>query len=177
MVLALAVALTVAQPFGVVASKEKAAPRPPPNAANGHSIHVARVFGIPVLPFRLYSRSVFWPGENTPTANLRARSWFWLPALTNATQIAETCSDSLTPCWNPEPGSGHPQNDLTVFRNGGKQWVTIDNPAGKNSGPARIPDSFSWELRAGIASPAGLAYWAVAGILVITARRRRTRPR
>ena len=188
--LALVVALTVAQPFGVIASKEDAAPRPPVYAGNGHSVHVARVLGIPLLPFRLYSRSSVSFGENTPKATLRARSWFWLPALTNATQIAETCSsDVFTPCWDPEPGSGNPGNDLTVFRKGGKQWVTIENPAGREERgpcppsacgpgyrPTPLPDSFSWELRAGSASPAGLVYWALAILLVVTARRRRTGP-
>ncbi len=192
-VLALVVGLTVAQPFGVIASKKDAAPRPPVYAGNGHSVHVARVFGIPLLRFRLYSREVFWPGENTTTATLRARSWFWLPALTNATQIAETCSnDVLDPCWDPEPGSGTSGSDLTVFRDGGKQWVTIDNPDGRQQEkergpcppetcgagyrPTPIPDSFNWELRAGIASPAGLVYWALAILLVISARLRRTGP-
>lgn len=187
--LALVVALTVAQPFGVIASKEDSAPQPPVYAGNGHSVHVARVFGIPLLPFRLYSRGVFWSGENAPTATLRARSWFWLPVLTHASEIAETCSsDVLTPCWDPEPGLGHPRADLTVFRDGDKQWVTIDNPGGRQEveergpcpaatcgpdyRPTPVPDSFSWELRTAIASPAGLVYWALATLLVITARRR-----
>ncbi len=175
--LALILALTVAQPFGVIASREKAAPRPPPDAENGDSVHFARVFGIPALPFRLYSRPNLLQAENAPWATLRARSWLWLPALTNASRIAETCSsDVLTPCWKPERGWGRGQTDLTVFQDGGKQWATIDNPLGRGSGPAPIPDSFTWKLRAGIASPAGLVYWILAAILVITARRRRARP-
>ena len=173
---ALVLALTVAQPFGVVASKEAGAPRPPTEAeqANGDSVHVARLFGLlPAVPFRLYQREIFLSGlgENAPNKTLRARSWFWLPALTNATQVAETCSDDvLTPCW--EPG----EQDLTVFREGGAQWVTIDNPPGRDSGPAQIPDSFTWKLSAGIASPAGLAYWVLAALLIVTASRRRSRP-
>ncbi len=168
-VLALVVALTVAQPFDVIASKEEAPPQPPKDAERGESVHVARVLGIRVLPFRLYNRDKFWPGENTPTETIRARAGFWLPVLTNASEIAETCStDVQTPCWNPRSGQ-----NLVVFRDGGKQWATIDNPPGSGPGPASIPDSFTWKLSAGIASPAGLAYWALAAVLLITARRRR----
>jgi len=172
-VLALILALTVAQPFGVVASKEAGAPPPTEAGPNGESVHVARLFGfLPVLPFRLYQREIFLSGlgENAPNETLRARSWFWLPLLTNATQVAETCSDDvLTPCW--KPGYSSEQN-LTVLREGGTHLATIDNPPGR--GEAQIPDSFTWKLRAGIASPAGLAYWVLAGFLVIMTRRRRS---
>ena len=175
---ALVLALTVAQPFGVVASKDAGAPMPPTEAeqANGDSVHVARLFGLlPVVPFRLYQREIFLSGlgENAPNKTLRARSWFWLPALTNATQVAETCSDDvLTPCW--EPG----EQDLTVFREGATTWATIDNPPGRDPSraPLAIPDSFTWKLSAGIASPSGLAYWALAALLIVTPRRRRSRP-
>lgn len=180
-VLAVVVGLTVAQPFGVIASKEDDAPRPPtpappnqldPPQTNGEDVHVARLFGVvPVLPFRFYQRQIFLSGlaENTPNETLRVRSWFWLPVLTNATEVTETCSnDVFTPCWNGG-------QNLTVFREGGAQWATIDNSAGRGSSQPDLPDSFTWKLSAGIASPAGLVYWALAAGLVITASRRRAR--
>lgn len=144
-VLALVVALTVAQPFGVVASKQEGdAPRPPPRPepsplspaqSNGDDVHVARLFGlVPVLPFRFYQREKPLSGlaENTPNKTLRIRSWFWLPILTNATRVADTCSeDVLTPCWEP----GYPYGkELTVYRRGGSQWATLYNPPGEGSG-------------------------------------------
>ena len=171
-VLAVIVGLTVAQPFGVVASKEERASPPPPTDApqpgapslpepersNGEDVHVARLFGlVPVLPFRFYQREIFLSGlgENAPNETLRIRSWFWLPVLTNATEVAEACSgDVFTPCWRPG------QQTLTVFREGGTQWATIDNPPGETPvhrlrSRARSPGSSAPESPPPPASPTG----------------------
>ena len=159
--------------------------RPPEEArrTNTDGLHVARLFGVvPVAPFVLYYRDDLLAGlaENTPTATTRARSWFWLPVLTNGTNIADICSnDVFTPCWQPNPAEGAPPgfpnpyaDSLQLARSGGDYWVTITNPGSAGHPPGQVPDAFTWRLTAGLASPAGLRFWMLAGGLVLAARRR-----
>lgn len=163
---ALILAVTVAQPFGVVAT-ERAVPPSGAHPVAPTSIHIARLFGVlPVLPFALYRQEIIYSAENTPTAMLKARSWFWLPILTNATTIQRICSDDIsTPCWQtrgPDPDSER----LRLFESGGRYYVSLLRAP---YAPAAIRGSlrtYTWELAPGIASPIGLIYWAVLAILI-----------
>ena len=106
--------------------------------------------------------------ENVPTEELKARSWFWLPMLSNGTKIADICGNAFEPCWRPEWKDSRSAilrnrpatRNLTVMRDGNRYWVVIENlsVSGRQFRPR-----FSWELRPGIASPAGLVYWGLAG--------------
>jgi hypothetical protein len=175
-VLALILAVTVAQPFGVVAEPSG----PPPASAEQRdptTIHTAYLLGvIPIMPFALYSRDDLTKNlfENNPTATLRARSWLWGPLLTNSSKIADICNQSSVfdpPCWQPDrPQSGY-RNTLTVSQDGGSYWATLHNRGAAVPAPAE----FTWKLGWGLASPAGLVYWLLAGGLIVLARRRRAR--
>ncbi len=160
--LALVLAVTVAQPFGIVRTERG----PPPR--NAHrvaptSVHVARLFGLlPVLPFALYHQDNLRSGENDPTATLKARSWFWLPILTNAATIAAICApDIYTPCWQP---TGPDSHNLELSQSGGTYYVSLLDPASAKLPPfgART----TWDLSAGIASPSGLIYWILLAVII-----------
>jgi hypothetical protein len=168
-ILALVLAVTVAQPFGIVAEESG----PPPASAEQRdptATHPAYLFDvIPIMPFALYSRDDLTKGwfENNPTATLRARSWLWGPLLTNSTKIAHICGDAFEPpCWEP-PGRPY-GNTMTLSQDGGSYWATLHNPGA----PSPAPTEFTWKLGWGLASPAGLVYWLLVGGLIFLARRR-----
>jgi hypothetical protein len=172
------VGLTVAQPFGIVAKPQS---RPPP--VNSHAIevdgvHVARLFGVvPVLPYEIYYRKNLLNLENVPEASIRARSWFWLPLLTNSRDVADICSNSIfTPCWEPESTRGF-QNTLTASNSGGNTWLTLRNYYQTRSIEAHVPTVRYWKLEPGVASGLGLAYWIIAGAMLLVIRCRRPRRR
>lgn len=103
--LATAVALTVAQPIGAVTTREHRLPPSDAHASDAGDLHVLRtVGGVPLLPFALYRREALYPGDGGPQASLRARSWLWLPLLTNGAQIASMCGGSTPLCWYPAGG-------------------------------------------------------------------------
>lgn len=161
--LALVLAFTVAQPFGIVADTQ---PAPPPGAraVDATSVHVARLFGfLPVLPFVPYHEDYVWSGENRPTAALKARSWFWVPILVNATTIKDICSnDVFTPCWGP----GH-SDVLTLTEHGGRYYATLVNSYMQTQRPVPgVKTSYTWELHPGIASLSGLIYWGLLAVLI-----------
>ena len=160
-------ALTVAQPFGIVAT-ERAAPPRDAHSVKPTSVHVARLFGVlPVLPFALYYQAKLYSGENTPTAMLKARSWFWLPILTNATTVDAICSsDANTPCWHP---NGREAHTLELSQSGGDYYVSLIDPAGVK-GPA-LSAQKTWDLSPGIASFSGLVYWILIALLIPRVRR------
>jgi len=179
--LAFVLGLTVAQPLGIVATEQPGEPRraTAQEHADSEGVHVARLFGvIPVLPFKLYRRDVFLAGENTPTKTMRARSWLWLPILSNATEVTEMCADVFIPCWHDAYLSGGVKEvprTMSVVRDDGAHWVVVDN-GGVDEDQPTVPPSFTWKLTAGIASIGGLVYWVLAGGLVVAARRRRWPP-
>jgi hypothetical protein len=170
--LAAGVALTVAQPFGVVAG-ERSAPPAGARPVNPTSIHVARLAGfLPTLPFTLYHEDYIVSGENGPTAALKARSWFWLPVLTNATTIKDICSNNVvsTPCWGSDGRAYDYPTNLRLSEKAGRYYVTLLNPAARNYSPYDRT-SYTWELAPGLASPAGLIYWVVLAVLIPVAVR------
>ncbi len=164
--LALGLAVTVAQPFGIVANRVAG---PPPGAkfVGSTDVHVARIGGVvPILPFVLYREDILGPvGDQSPTARLKARSWLWLPILTNATRIHDICASDVTvPCWSAATsrtsifGTG-----VSLEEKAGRFYVTLYAPLGPRF---RAPARYTWELAPGIASIAGLIYWALVAVLV-----------
>ena len=166
-VLALIVGLTVAQPFGIVAVRQNRLPPTDARLLPSRSVHVARLFGvIPLLPFELYPRTNCWTLENRPSATLRARSWFWLPVLTNSTDVKDMCSNSkFDPCCESADANASRRKALSVDERDGV-WVVLRNmyPVASNIG---VPQFYVWKLEPGIASFAGLAYWIVTGGLLL----------
>ena len=174
---ALLLAVTIAQPFGMVAHEKAAPALTVPPGSGAETVHLGRVLSVPLLPFRLYAKPRLLALENMPTEELKARSWFWLPILSNGTKIADICGNAFEPCWRPEWKDSRSAilrnrpatRNLTVMRDGSRYWVVIENVSvsGRQFRPR-----FSWELRPGITSPAGLVYWGLAGALIASARRR-----
>jgi hypothetical protein len=164
--LALGLALTVAQPVGIVA-KRVSGPPAGGRVVGQTSVHVARIGGVvPVLPFALYRERIQGPiSDQAPNAALKARSWLWLPILINATRIARICAgDVRVPCWGTTPNSNSgPSNALRVEEKDGRYYATLSIPLA-----ARYvaPSSYTWELVPGIASIAGLIYWALLALLI-----------
>jgi hypothetical protein len=88
--------------------------------------------------------------------------------LTNAGEIAGTCaSDSFVPCW---ANSGYGSRSLRIAEDGDETWAVFRNPASRLHPPGQVPRAFAYKLGFGLASPAGLVYWAVALGLVVLAR-------
>jgi len=177
--LAVVLALTVAQPFGIVA-KRVSGPPVGTKAVGETSIHIARIAGVvPILPFVLYRQNILGPiGDQSPTAMLKARSWFWLPVLTNSTAIKGICSNDVTvPCWGGSEDSVSGQsNTISLREKDGRYYITLYSRLGPRF---LAPSSYTWELAPGIASTAGLTYWALTAVLVPTAlatARRRNKP-
>jgi hypothetical protein len=174
-VLALVLGLTLAQPFGLVVSDEGG--RAPPRdarSADPAGVHGARLFGvIPVMSFTVYrDENLCFPScENIATASLEARSWAWLPPLTNSTTITDLCvGGGGPPCWDPDARTRGRRSSLGLAGADGTWWATVRDDAPSSTGVAG-----TWELRPGIASWAGVAYWIVAGALIVAllqARRR-----
>jgi hypothetical protein len=174
---ALLLAVTVAQPVGLVATRQDG---PPPHGArrSPSGMNVARLFGVPTTPFVLYRRGSAVRGfENAPRATLRARSWFWLPILGNASKIADICAnDIFTPCWEPSEDRTAPSpyaNTLRLVEVNGTQWVSISNPFHAKYPAGEVPAAVTWRLHLGLASPAGALFWLViAGLATASLRRR-----
>jgi hypothetical protein len=112
------VALTVAQPFGIVATSQSGPPPAGPRKLDPSGVHIARLDGVPVMPFVIYRRQDLLAGfgDSGATATLRARSWFWLPILTNSTNI----SDLAAP-WVGEV--------FGLVEKGDDLWLTLTNPS------------------------------------------------
>jgi hypothetical protein len=180
LVFSLVLAVTITQPFGLVAHRHAALPA---NArrVGTTSVHVASVLGIPAIPFAVYSRNDLDEGDQQATASARVRSWFWLPLLTNGTFVTDMCSSTVgTPCWDPTyPPEA---NNLQLFDADGRYYVRLFKPAsvlGPNPAPAGY---LVWQLSPGIASVVGLIFWECLAVLIPGAvwsyrdRRPRTRP-
>lgn len=160
-------ALTVAQPFGLIAHEQTAAPAGARPVHGATSVHVARVLGLPILPFVVYRWDYLMATElDSPSAALRARSWFWLPILTSSTYVAQMCEGgAYDPCWDPSHPSAGQQ--LTVLSAGGHYYVKLTFPGGQQV----------WELGIGIASILGLLYWELLAVLIPLVLRARRRAR
>ena len=158
---AVVIAATVAQPFGIVAAQE---PGPPRDAhpVSPTGIHIDRIAGIlPILPFSLYrENTIIHNDTGSARATLKARSWFWLPVLTNGTAIKSICSDLTQPCWDP---STPDRSSLQLSEAHGRYYVTLLDPLGPRFG---APGSYTWELVPGIASIPGLIYWLLLGLAI-----------
>ncbi len=163
--LALVLAITVAQPFGVVAT-DRAPPPRDAHRVSPTSVHVARLFGVlPVLPFVLYHQDNLYSGENVATAKLKARSWFWLPILTNATTVTGICGGSDSPCWP----IGRDSHALQLSQSGDNYYASLVDPAHAKEPPFSTSDT--WDLSAGIVSLSGLVYWILLALLIPRVRR------
>ncbi len=163
--LAILLALTVAQPFGIVATPQ-AAPPAGAHQVDATSVHVVRAGGsLPVMPFVLYREDYVWSGENAPTAMLKARSWFWLPILTNATTVDRICADDvLQPCFGNAHEEYAAESNLRLAQSGGTYYATLLNP-GASRAP-NVPTSYTWKLAPGIASSSGVVYWLLIAVLI-----------
>lgn len=167
--LALVLAVTVAQPFGIVAHRVARMP------ANAHavapySVHAARAFGaIPLFPFAVYRLHYPPIGDNWTHASLRVRSWFWLPILTNATHVTGLCGGIVTlPCWDPSLTGEH--NALTLASSGGDYYLRMEDFQSTRGG------YLTWKLTPGIAYVPGLIYWLLLAVLIPLVVRDARRP-
>jgi hypothetical protein len=184
--LSLLTAVTVAQPFGVVASEQSQLPPADAKPVSTQGILVARLFGVvPLLPFALYDRENPIEYERK-WSTLRARSWFWLPVLTNSTDIQRMCDNENVvdvPCWesSPNPNTFYNANTLRVVTKDGQIWATLFDAHYKLRGPAptytpppapTYTPLSTWKLEPGIASPAGVVYWGCVALLLPLAQLR-----
>lgn len=160
-------ALTVAQPFGVVATRERGVPPPRAARSSPGGVHTLRAFGFLPIPYVLYSRDRLWRSDTSPRSDARARSWLWAPVLTNASDIAGTCASVFVPCW---ASNGYGSKSLQIAQDGGETWAVFRNPESNRFAPGQVPSAFTYKLSFGLASPAGLVYWVVAFSLVVVAR-------
>jgi hypothetical protein len=161
--LALVVALTVAQPFGVEAVPMSRAEfeAGDPQRATADAVHGIDVLGIPLFGFRPYTRERFCVECDTgPGSYIRTRSWLWPMLLTNANTIAGNCGREIRPCW--EPGDTRNQGDLALFNADG-EWRYELSSGGNPVNP--FPGTSPYlRLRIGIVSIAGLIYWALVAV-------------
>lgn len=173
---AVVTAITVAQPFGVVATREHGAVPPAATRSSPEGVHTLRAFGFLPVPYVLYSRDRVWKSDTGPHSDARARSWLWAPVLTNASAVAGTCaSDAFVPCWGK---SGYGSKSLQIADDGGETWAVFSNPDSRFHPAGQVPSAFTFKLGFGLASPAGLVYWAVAlGLVVVARLRLRADPR
>src|SRR3954449_211706 len=84
--LCIVTAVTVAQPFGIIATPDN----PPPHATvqSPQALHVLRGPAGTRVPFVLYERDDLLRGDSEPQGAVRARTWAWGPLLTNSSRIA-----------------------------------------------------------------------------------------
>lgn len=168
-------ALTVAQPFGVKAHLAGHELPAGSVAVSTGASHRLDVFGVPLLWFRAYRRSIdFSQGGGEPTQSLKVRSWTIPFVLTNGTRVLPMCGSTLRPCWNPAvPPLPGQVDSLQLWRtpSGGFAYTLQgDNPP---EGPGRIVI----RLSAGIPSIPGLLFWLalIAAVLIRLLIGRRTR--
>lgn len=171
-------ALTVAQPLGIVAQRSSEPIRAVAGVSAASSVHVARLLGLPLMPFVVYSQSIPLAslGENAPQDKLKVRSWVWGPILTNATVLTDECDGSINlPCWHAHSAYGERTQLSLVNRNG---WYLTARAHPHPSSVTDAPAPFAaetWKLSVGIASPSGLVYWIViaTGLVALGIRTRR----
>jgi hypothetical protein len=176
-VLTAVTAATVAQPFGV---RAVAAPPAPRSAAAGdvEAVHVARVAGLPLFGFRLYSRNIIYPAENVAPASLKARSWLWPGLLLSGARIRDVCGDIRDPCWDTSgERRGSVAPSAVRLRRADGSWLLHLRPARGETDPLRrsFGQPTDYRLSVGVTSWVGVVYWYAAGSLgaVLWLRRRR----
>lgn len=175
----LAVALTLAHPFGMEADEVG---RIPTGAVqrDPSTIHSANVAGLPLMPFKLFRRDkprLLEDYETEPSATLRARSWVWPFLFTSSSELAEMCEvDASVPCWEPERagqtlGRGPYVRTLSLWSKDGDYWVRVKNPyAGRTDSPA-LPKQWAYRLRPAVTSWWALVFWLLAaGIVLVRTR-------
>jgi hypothetical protein len=175
---ALVIALTVAQPLEVIARRVSPA-RAAGSTEDTGGVHTIRLAGVVPFFYTLYQRRKLLAGlsENVPTATVRARSWLGPGMLTTSSPVVAICSgDVFTPCparrpYRLAPGA-LPPSRMLLGTSDGAPIVTITHPLSDDAIYARIPRTFSYRLALGLASPAGLGYWALATLLSLIALRR-----
>jgi hypothetical protein len=159
--LAAVVAVTVAQPFGVVASRASGIPKGATTVKHPAHVHILRLGVVPIEPFKLYKRQEFYL-DDPPPDTLRARSWAWLPLLVNSSKLADICGYGNPPCWDDQEGQ-----HLVVLRKDHHYWVAFTERRSETAPSILDETGGAWKLGFGLASPLGLAYWAVVMVLVL----------
>lgn len=159
-VLAVVVGLTVAQPFGVRATRIDP-------GGGGRSEAVDAWHRIGTFRFQAYRRAiVYLNGESgDPTDWLKVRSSLLVPGLlTNGAKLDRLCGTSGRPCWT---GSG----ELQLRKDGdGWRYEVLD---GRRPGAKPVA---AYRLSTGIVSPAGLGFWVLAVALLMAPLATRPRP-
>lgn len=177
LVLAAVLALTIAQPFGL-----KAVPLSSSGLVSGGvvredaaAVHSVKLLGVPVFGFKPYTRDLWNPnggdGGEPPTA-LKVRTWVWPGILWSSTKVEELCGNKVQPCWDPDDDPAGTRSRLQLLRSGDGDWrYLILRADGRRPEPVAAGeplDRFNggrYELRPGIVSTAGLAYWGLVAML------------
>lgn len=166
-------AVTVAQPFGIHATRISAEQFGSPRQAerrSAHQPHTLAVLGVPLFGFRLYVRDYIRLGveeSGSATGELKVRSWLWPVLMTNAEAIDPMCEGAAAPCWN---GRQSTAQNLQLYRAGDRWRVLILRPDGTRvAGADAASVGGYYDLRLGIVSLIGVVYWGVLVLCAITA--------
>jgi hypothetical protein len=161
--LALALALTVVQPFGVVAERVSSAP------PDGQQVDPTGDNSLGALRFHIYGQDISQIlVDDTREAILKAQSSVAGVLLYNTTDVASICKGlGDPPCWEVD-GSG--MSLRSMIREGDNYWLTLsyDPDVVKERG-FDVPPSelaYTWKLSLGVASFGGALYWLLGTILM-----------
>lgn len=162
---ALAVAVTLVQPFGVEGQRVASDPRTARPAHADESL-TARAGGwLPVSPW-LFTTGLITFDSGEPTGTLRIGSSLWGPLMLGYSTVSDVYSRD-----NSSPSA---TDDLELVTYHGSYWLKPTPPAGPSSDNDRV-----WRLSFGVVSDLGLAYWCAVAALLLwlagVARRRRAR--
>jgi hypothetical protein len=158
-------ALTLAEPFGVVARRQADPPPADAELVSPTQAHTTRLGPLPVR-FQLYHRHNILTWFNTPDAKLWARAWIPPGLLTNSHTISDLCGDT-GPCWDPNDPPDLPRGTLLLYRKGHAYWAVVATPLERGERrpkPSEIEGV--WKLSGGLASPIGLGYWIAAAAVL-----------
>jgi hypothetical protein len=173
-VLAIVLGATLVQPFGVRAHglSKREFFRPGMHRVDAEAVHSLSVLGLPLFGFRAYTRPIWRLDADFGQPNhwLKVRAWLWPGLLTHATKVEQLCASTIEPCWAPDSRGPRGQLQLWRTRNGDYRYrvLTISGspPVVPPRPTASYPYSFGYAVKIGIASPIGLAYWILGGIMV-----------
>jgi hypothetical protein len=131
------------------------------------------VLGLPVLAFALHPREAFAPGvEDGDLSWLTVRSWVPPGLFVNGTKVMEMCL-SGTACWDPDADDDvlSSRTTLELVEADGEWRVALRERY--RGGPGETAETAQYvKLGVGLTSPAGLAYWVLAGALMVVVVRR-----